>query len=214
MAVETIVVAFGAPRSGTTFLRTCVEALRDPFAFKLNEHAAFHPCRSDSGLLDLEKALHQKRVAFVRIVRDPLEIARSFVFARREEASRLLGGIGRNSDERVVEWIRSESRSVAAQRGARLRGRAGGTLRILEIRYERLAERAYREEVADRLRATNVIDDDDRKRFFVALGNFGRKPARAGRLSFGFDGDPLSKKERDFFERALADVRKAEGYAP
>lgn len=212
VGVDTILVGFGCPRAGTTFLESCLRSIPGRvLAFKMNEHVSFHPCRSASGLLEFERAFHAHRCVFVRIVRDPLEIARSFVFTRRRAAA--FGGLARNSNERIVKWIWSESHNVRWQRSQTLHGRTSGRLTIVTVRYEDLAARGYREELADVIAGTARLSEVQQRAFFVALGDFGRRSKRPGRLSFGFEDDPLTEDELDYFTRELAAIRKREGYA-
>lgn len=123
MSVNAVVVNYGCPRSGTTFMRHILKRLSGVFAFKLAEGRVLHPCQSGDGLVELHKILRHKRLVLVRTVRHPLELAESFV-ALRDPRLHEAGGVPENlakfSDERAVEFVRLESENTARQRAALL----------------------------------------------------------------------------------------------
>lgn len=210
--VTQCVVGFGCPRAGTTFLRTAIERMTGLLAFKMNEHSALHPCNSRTGLLDLAKTLHQKRFAYVRIKRHPREIVESFLYARHPDAEPHLRGIARNTDERIVEWIVSESEAVAAQRGATIPG-THRRLAMVEVRYEDLGDRLYRVDVGARLKYTGAVDTRQASEFVAGLDRFGKRAARHGRLAGGVAGESfMSTAEDAWFGDRLAAVCEREGY--
>lgn len=209
--IRRVVVGFGCPRAGTTFLRQCLESINGSFAFKMNEHAAMHPCNSTTGLLDLEKLWHSHNTAFVRIKRHPMEIVRSFVAARDPKARPHVGGVGANTDADIVEWVESESLSVSMQEGAPLHVRPDKRLHIVTIRYECLSDPAYRGQVADEIVAVKALGREDARAFEDALGGFGTAIARPGRLSLGVDAKFEPGRE-EWFRQRLAETIEREGY--
>lgn len=109
------VITYGCPRAGTTYLNSIFQKGVGIDSYKLPEWADLHPCQSSDGFLKLAQ-LYGKDLIVVRIVRDPLEIVRSFLFAR--EASKNhddLHGIASNSDAQIIRMIEAESRNTHHQ---------------------------------------------------------------------------------------------------
>ncbi len=191
MTPDQVVVGFGCPRAGTTFLGKCLEHLKAP-AWKLSENVAMHPCNSTRGLLDLEEWFGAKRLVLIRIARDPLEIVESFLAARQMRTKN--PGIARKTDREVVAYIRSESESVAMQ-AVVLRAP------LVTIRYEELRSGVVR----------GMPEVPGARSFVAALANAGQDSVRVGRMSEGL-GRVSTDEERAYFESRLRRVRDREGY--
>jgi len=208
------IINFGAPRSGTTFMQLCLKRLPDILAMKLPEMRKLHPAKSADGLIELARWFSGLGwdLTFVRTVRHPVEIVESFEAARFHPALKdEVAGLARNTDADVLRWIRSESEGFHAQCET-LRQlhdtsrKVRRPVQIVEVRYENLASEAQRGAYA-RLIAPNhpqVLEE--------AFAEFGRTPARTGRLSHGI-GRMLNGDRRAWFEKELADVIEREGYA-
>jgi hypothetical protein len=193
------VIGFGCPRSGTTFLAHVLSGLKGSWSTKLTENTAMHPCQSTRGLLDLADLAGSKPVALVRIVRNPLEVADSFL------AARMGGGMGlaRNTDRDIALWIRGESESVAMQRPLLLER---PNVHWLEVRYEDLAAKPGRRAFIEDMRSYGA-DAVFRDR----LDEFGKNPIRPGRLSAGVER-AATDDEAAYFRRTLRCVMDREGY--
>lgn len=151
-----------------------------------------HPCRSTEGLREIARWLEE--VVFIRIKRDPLEIAESFVAARSfREAN---PGIARHDDHDVVRFIRSESENVAAQRSF---------IDPIEVRYEDFAAWSFNRLIELGFDVTPIYD--------YIRDTYGSQPVRHGRLSVGRSGERFtSDEERTYFESRLRSVAAREGY--
>lgn len=213
MSAEVAVFNFGCPRSGTTFMARCISALREPFTCKLIEHSDLHPCQSQDGLRELSVALEDRRMVLVRTVRHPMEMADSFVVMRRDGIAQKTGDISDYSDERVVEWIKAESRHAAIQREW-FSHRGGADHRWVQVRYESLTTREGREAAAARITDAAGINAVGRELLLEELETFGDpdEVAQIGRLSEGVDR-AMSETQRAFFEPRLRAVMEREGYA-
>ena len=62
MSVDAVLVNYGCPRSGTTWMAKVLAAVDDVFSFKLAEGRVLHPCQSENGLIELSKILRFRRV--------------------------------------------------------------------------------------------------------------------------------------------------------
>ena len=200
---NTVVIAFGCPRAGTTFLQKAVEGLSGAFAFKMAEWTPLHPCKSDRGLLDISRLFSTRELILVRIYRDPLEIAESFLAARTKKAGDKFLGIARHTDREVSKYICDESENVFRQK-ALLRERKN--TRLIEVRYESLATSEGRKKFTAALAPFSRGEG-----FRKTLDTFGKRPVRAGRMTLGL-GRVSTKNERLYFESRLKEVRKREGY--
>lgn len=205
-----VALSFGCPRSGTTFMQRALAELSAALTEKIGEGSMFHPCRSTRGLLDLAHLFAGRRVAFVRTVRHPVEIAASFVATRTfvEDDPTSFEGLAKNTDRDVVEFIRSESSGFAAQR--HLIGSHDWPHALFEVRYEDLAGEGYRSNLADDVTAVLGLGRHERDALNAALDEFNTEPARPGRLSRG--KDPVTQKQRRMFAHWLRKTIRREGY--
>lgn len=221
-SVRSAVISFGAPRTGTTFFREVLaDSLDGVFVSKIPEqapnHPAFHPARSwgawataAEGLVALSRWLQKEDVVFVRSVRHPMEIVRSLVAARKMGEENV-GGIASNSDEDVVDWIRSESQNFARQAGWLASNPYGH--RIVTVRYELLDGASRRKAFANEVCRGLPNAEENLDRLYRNLNQrWKTKPARPGRLSTGVEAD-LSEDQLAYFEAALAGTIEREGYA-
>lgn len=195
-----IVINFGAPRSGTTWMWRCTKAM-GVFAWKLTENSAFHPCWSDSGLTELVKSLHKHPTVVIRTVRHPLEIAESFAATRTDALRAHTPGLAQNDHDDVVRWIRSESEGFHKQTAI--------AREVIEARYDDMPDPAYRSRLVERVR--EGLGSEAGKKLRRALDTFGGSPARKGRLSAGL-GRVLTDEEREWYREQLADVIEREGF--
>lgn len=208
--MKPIVFSFGCPRSGTTFMQQALAKLKTPLTEKIGEGSLLHPCRSHDGLRTLSHLFASRPVVFVRTVRHPVEIAASFVAARHltEEEPESFSGLAKNSDADVLRFVRSESVSVADQREHF--AETDWPHELIEVRYEDLSAKDYREIVASKIVSASGVTDKEKWPLIAKLDTFGVRPTRPGRLSHGVD--PITSKHRAEFAHQLADVIQREGY--
>lgn len=208
--VKTIIISFGCPRSGTTFLARCLSPLLGVFAFHLPDGAKLHPCKSQEGLIQLDALFWSHRAIFVRIYRSPLEIVESFLALRQ-----LKPGIARakDTDQRIVRWIMNEHVNVAGQRQI-LRARQKNWERhyLVEVRYEALARERGRRAFTKKLGALLPRRRMNQERLLEQLDTFGGKPANLGRLKTQMKGSLMTPSEREYFTEQLRPVMEAGGY--
>ena len=218
MSIKTIVINYGSPRSGTTFLSHVFDQLSDSvLAFKLTEARILHPCQSEDGLIELHTLLRKKHVVLVRTVRHPMEVAESFLALQNPatwppDAKR--PGLANFTNARFAGFVTRESENTALQRPALLAPdyRHRG-LSFIEIRYEDLADGAGQEEFA-RLVAEKLPEPDTNFQILVdALRDYGENPVGVGRLFAGGGVvEPMGERERSWFAARLAGVAEREGY--
>jgi hypothetical protein len=178
-AVRTrLLIGFGCPRSGTTFLRDVIGAR----GRRLREASPLHPIHSSDGLTSLLLAFQD--VIFVRIVREPLEVAASLVALGRPELAEY-----DPVEEDIASMIEAERRNVDAQRAW-----LGDAL--FEVSYERLVDRRYRRRIAAALDVSLPV-----------LDTFGSVPVRNGRLSAGLRHVDVLGERRAWWEKRLGGLR-------
>ena len=218
-----IIISFGCPRSGTTFMWTATRALAaDALVLRIPETQKSHPVRSRSGLLDLVKALifpsrSMHQVLLIRTVRHPLDIVESFLAARLPNAPKGLSSQAQALDSTIRKYIQEESASWAVQRPRLLaqepdklpRQGKKNNIEVLEARYDREAIAALWDPVS---RFLGPGADRSLEAFRAALGTFNKKPVRAGRLGLGL-GRISTPEERDYWTNELAEVIEREGYS-
>jgi hypothetical protein len=206
--IDTVVVGWGCPRAGTTFLQRALQRLGGCFSFKLAEYVKMHPGNSTSGLIDIVALLGDcKKVVLVRIVRHPMETVESYLAARLPKADRKRSmGIARNADRQIQGNIKRESESFAQQR---VLLRENPKVKLVVVKYEDLmTAKGQAQFVKDLQPYSNP------KAFADFLATFGKKPVRWGRLEMGMAGQKVSTpEERDYFLRGLRPTIKREGYA-
>ena len=206
-SVDTIVVNFGSPRSGTTFMEKTLRSLQGVLSVKLHEFLLQHPCQSRDGLLDLAHFFNRRRLVIIRTVRHPLEIAESFVALRSQNEDTFVHR--KKTDAEVVQFINMESVNVRRQSAKLLESLPD---RFIEIRYE---------DIPDPKKAGSFVDEvvrhlphqkQNHANLTTALKNFGKVPVRGGRLSRGL-GRVMAQEQREWFRERLGDVIRREGYA-
>ena len=217
-----IIISFGCPRSGTTFMWMATRAMAaDTLVLRIPETQKSHPVKSRSGLLDLVKALifpsrSMHQVLLIRTVRHPLDIVESFLAARLPNAPKGLSSQAQALDSTIRKYIQEESASWAVQRPRLLAQepdklpREGGknNIEVLEARYDPAAIAALWDPVSRFLgpRARGLDG------FRTVLGTFNKMPVRAGRLGLRL-GRISTPEERDYWTNELAEVIEREGYS-
>ncbi len=111
---DAMVFGFGCPRGGTTYLRELLAQSDDYQSVKIPEWSMMHPCNSAEGLIDLVKVFGDRfRVVLVQVVRHPMDIVRSFYFARETDPH---SGLAQNSDRDIIGFIRNTWLNTMTQR--------------------------------------------------------------------------------------------------
>lgn len=171
-----IIICYGVPRSGTTYLLKLLENSEHK-VYKLPETVINHPCNSDYGLTSSKKLLGDD-VEFVRIHRSPTEIFKSFVAARMivsESGMDAMDGIANNTDEHIIKMILHEANN------SRIQYRLG--LDIVNLDYANMnptvLENKFGVDVAN-----------------YHANNFKVNPVRGGRLSYGVEVDLTSEQKQ------------------
>jgi len=213
--MSVIILPFGAPRSGTTFLDRALHQIKGAVVSRFREPMFFHPAKSKTGMLGLAQVFAEHHLVFVRIVRHPIEVAESFVAART--VLKLSDGLARNSDKSIVEWIACEAENFWAQMRF-MRNPEGGWAkvpwRVVQVRFEDLGSPAGRASFVWWLRDALPSGFDLKPVVRYIEKNWG-KPERAvrpGRLSAGVQESVLTPEQRKFFERELAWTAELNGY--
>jgi len=215
MVPKTVIISFGCPRSGTTFLARCLSSLAGVFALYLPDGAKLHPSKSPEGLVLLDALFWNHRAIWIRIIRHPLDIVESFLALRMvtPEAAR-----ARDSDQRIVEWIVNEHRHVKAQR--KLLGQQNPNWEphhLIEVKYESLANPKGRKMFAKNLVKLLPRRKANHAHLLEQLDTFGVKPANMGKLRAAKmgklgRGPVMTPAERIYFEKELATVITESGY--
>jgi len=214
-----LIVAFGCPRSGTTFLLRALETLGalNVHVLRASEFWKCHPCRSDLGLVGLAQLFHEHQIVFVRIKRHPLDVARSFM-AVRKGLVRMGGGLGLNTPERVSQWIHQESegfwKQVELVQSWPKDAKTKFPFRVLEIKYEHLGIGSVLHQYSLWLNSNLHINPYPFEDFVASNWKKPKKAAIAGRLRSGVSNEVLTPDELQFFRRELKDVCEREGYDP
>ncbi len=213
--MRTIIISFGCPRSGTTFLARCLSPLLGVFAFHLPDGAKLHPSKSKEGLIQLDALFWNHRVVWVRIYRSPLDIVESFLALRqlKPDVAR-----ARDPDAQIVRWIKTEHLHVAEQRSV-LRTHQDNWERhhLVEVKYEALANERGRQVFADRLGNLLPRRRANQERLLDQLGTFGSKPANLGKLKarkkgIRVEGPLMTPEQREYFTTELWPIMEAGGY--
>ena len=217
MSTSTVVVNYGAPRSGTTFMRDLLHKLgAGILAFKLAEGRLLHPCKSKDGLSEFHKMLSFKRLVLIRTVRDPMEIVASFIALRNPKLWKKGAkpiNVAKFSDEKIVSFVTLESEYTALQRPMLLdppyvhKG-----LDFIEVRYEDLADEAKRKAFAERVAGNLPAPEANLGRLIRGFESWGKTPVGPGRLRTS-DTEPMDTDTRAWFAAQLSGVIEREGYA-
>jgi len=214
-AKPTVVLSYGCPRSGTSVVAAMCRGLEGVCYQKWKELSVLHPGKCDYGMLQLSQVFSECNLVFVRSVRHPIEIVKSF-YALREGLVPSTGTIHLTSDERILEWIEMESNNTAEQI-RRLRQdhpwREYET-HVVEAKYEVLSSED-RTSFVDELASLLPCGEINRQRLEEFLStSWGNKmaSARTGRLSAGVDVILRPEKE-GWWREQLMEVMEREGYS-
>jgi hypothetical protein len=182
--MNNIVISFGCPRSGTTFIEAWLENRRAFLYQKLREGDMLHPCQSEDGLIRLAQLFRRQNLIFVRTKRSYREIIDSF-FAARLPGAKNAKGIGANSNERIIKFIVDEELNYQKQK-AELATIREIPFRIVELNYNKMHDSPYQLETAMRIakhlpRNIRLKTQEEIQRWLIL--NFGKNPVREGKLS-------------------------------
>ena len=190
MQKQTILFNYGCPRSGTTFVRDLIDQGKGSIPRKIVEYIMVHPCNADNGLIDLRRLFDGFNVVFLRSVRNPIDIFKSFYAARKiiaetEEDFRWrnsLEGLANMSDKAIFRSIENERNNTEAQRHKQV---GKHKLNIIELDYDRLPDVKYRKEIVATIAEQLPDSDNNRKLMYRWMeDSYIKKPSRAGALSF------------------------------
>ena len=209
-----VVISFGCPRSGTTFICALL-VMGEGYSYGLlDETRLMHPVNSPIGLLELATIFRTQRVIFVRAVRHPLEIAESCCFLRREGGEGEGGPTtyaGRQTDQQIVTIIRKEYDGFAGQAAKVLS--AGAKLQyppvIIQARLEEFAVQPHPMFAG----LLPLLPDNEANAALptIAAERYGTVPSRWGRLKANV-GAVMTTEQRAWFADTLGDVITAQGY--
>lgn len=208
---HTVIVSFGCPRSGTTFLAHSLSALQGVFAFRLADGSMLHPSKSTTGLEAVDCLFYDQRLIFVRIIRSPMEIVESFLHLRNS-----LPSVARaqDADAMIVRWIVNERVNVRAQRdGLTLERDDWQRHSFLEVRYEDIGTKSGRKVFADELAALLPDAQANRTLLLDRLGLFGRRKISYGRMKAGISRSVMTADQREYFLEHLGGTMESDGYA-
>lgn len=208
------IVTFGCPRAGTSYIQKALTYVPAVHVYKLREDNPLHPSKSNMGLIGLARMITDHLV-FVRIKRNPMEIVESFVATR--SAVRVGGTLHLNTDEKIVEWVVSESEGTHYQRQSVEYGSRKGQIkwRFVEVRYESLVTEqgvsSFCNEVYGHI--PEACSLEAMKQYILKSFGNRRASVMAGRLSQGVVDSVLSEEQKVFFKERLAAVAIIEGYS-
>jgi len=192
-----LIISFGIPRSGTTFIQEWLTPVKEWDYVKLGEANPLHPVQETSagksGLIGLRHLFRHRPVLFVYSERNELDIFRSFWAAkmivenglreRNPAWTKGIAGIAKNVPDKVWRFIDNTRRNTDAQDGATPWGEEL-SVDILRINYDTLADDyiahiATLAEYVPKKRRSYVCNQLE-----VWFGkHWGKRPVREGRLS-------------------------------
>jgi len=181
----TVILNYGCPRSGTTFIWFLLRAGTGYTYGKIGENDPCHPCNSGTGLLHIKKTFRDYNVVFIRTVRNPIQIFESFRHAHKTND----GEIGKKADIEIKRYIQNEERNTKEQ---------AGKVRILTVKFDMLSNDSYVEKVMTTFKKhfPNAEHNTNILRKYIHK-NFNHFPVRPGKLQSGVkDRQYLSETER------------------
>jgi hypothetical protein len=194
-----IVFNFGAPRTGGTWMRCMLEKGVGYAARKLPELSPLHPCKSDKGLLGLMAAVGRPFL-FVRTLRHPLEIVRSWYSLRTVDAHP--ASIGHAADETILQMLVAERDNTASQMPAM--AKVGWNQHVLIVRYEDLDDPRLAPKILDAIARALPLPKENALRFREYHRDTWRKVSVwQGRLELGIERDPLTAEQRRWWSARL-----------
>lgn len=186
----TIVLSYGCPRSGTTAVAEMCRQLEGVSFQKWKEISPLHPGLCDNGMLNLSQVFCESRLIFVRSVRHPVEIVKSF-YALRKGAVESTGSIKYTSDEQILEWIETEIENTSIQRRRMRQEHPWNKYdhHVVEAKYEILSSDDC---FLFAQRLSRLLPDEEKNRSILERflkNNWGNKNKsfRAGRLQADID---------------------------
>jgi len=166
-----IILNYGCPRTGTTFINRMLGKGVDLIAGKIAEGHSYHPIKSKCGLLNLCYTFQSCDLLFVRTVRDPINIFESFYHAKKMK----IEGLDGQNDESIKRIIELEETNTRIQSEG---------LRLVTIDFDKMGDIDYSKEkileicshTKDPARNSEIYLNFIRERY-------NKLPIRQGRLS-------------------------------
>lgn len=172
MIKNTIILSYGCPRTGTTFVNHMLGQGLDIITGKIAEGHASHPIKSNHGLLNLSYTFQKYNLVFVRTIRDPINIFESFYHAK----SMKIEGLDNQDYSSIKKLIETEEINTKNQ------SKEG--INIVTINFDKLGETDYaKEKIHDII--CNTKDSVKNIEIYLEFikNKYNKNPIRQGRLS-------------------------------
>lgn len=197
MTTPPVIIAFGVPRSGTTFVQRWIYALKPSVAhtIKLQEGCYLHPKNSDDGLKHLRHFYANRKVLFIWIQRNPIGVFQSLYAAKKTQAERLkevipadmkgVSGIAKKDAPDYFEYIDRTFKNAQKQIGKPCVA-DGPTVDVLKVEFEKLGRKRYQKQICNAIAQKLSLPHHAEKTLFNFLkNNYNINPVRSGALSYG-----------------------------
>jgi hypothetical protein len=169
--MNSIILNYGCPRTGTTFVNQMLSQGIDVVTGKIAEGHSYHPIRSDHGLIDLSYTFQRCNLVFVRTIRDPISIFESFYHARKVQ----MGNLGKVEDDSIKQMIELEETNTTEQ---------SKDTAIVTIDFNRMQEHPYiSEKINEICKNTNNPKKNTKIYLDFIEKKYNKVPIRQGILS-------------------------------
>jgi hypothetical protein len=169
--MDSIILNYGCPRTGTTFVNQMLSRGVGLIAGKIAEGHSYHPIHSDHGLLNLSYTFQRCNLVFVRTIRDPIKIFESFYHARKVQ----MGNLGKVGDDSIKRMIESEEINTLKQ---------SREIIIVTLDFNRMQEHSYiSEKIHDICKNTNNPQKNTKTYMEFIEEKYNKVPIRQGILS-------------------------------
>ena len=169
--MNTIILNYGCPRTGTTFINEMLSCGRDIVTGKIAEGHSYHPIRSNNGLLNLSYTFQKNNLVFIRTIRDPISIFKSFYHIRTDNECTL----AKVEDESIKEMIKLEEINTTIQYDK---------INLITINFDKMKEYSYISKKISEISEYTKDPQVYRKIYLDFIEEkYDKKPVRKGNLS-------------------------------
>lgn len=172
--MNTIILNYGCPRTGTTFVNQMLSQGAGFITGKIAEGHSYHPIRSKHGLLNLAYTFQKYNLIFIRTIRNPINIFESFYHAKQMK----IEGLDGQEYSSIKKIIESEEANTKIQ--------SIENIKIITLDFDKLISPQYSNEKILEISGHTPEQAKNTEIFSNFIENkYNNKPIRQGRLSDG-----------------------------
>jgi hypothetical protein len=208
-----MVIVYGCPRAGTTWLtKIFLHNAKNYEIERMGHWCPLHPCQSDNGLIGIARLLTVRRLAIVRIIRNPIQVIYSWRYTQQHAEDEMNCGIACYDDKRFLSVIVNEHWNTKRQ--LEQIQKEGWWKRPHKVSFLRVSYEDLLDGGRDLIFQFKRLRWPDADLLKGSIDRFHRNPVRHGRMEDGKAKEPIIDDEALgwFLDRGVREVQSDMGY--